>query len=210
MPGRISPAAQLILASASTGRRNLLRAAGIEPVVAVSNVAETEIPGETAHEHCLRLAILKAEAVAAGRKAGLVLGADSVLDLDGEPLGKPASAAEAVQRWRAMSGRTGTLRTGHCLIDARTGKCATGVASTLVRFGTPTDAEITAYVASGEPLRVAGAFTIDGLGGPLIDGVDGDPSNVVGLSLPLLRTLLAELGYTLFDLWTSRPDGGPS
>ena len=204
MPGRTSPAAQLILASASAGRRNVLRAAGIEPLVAVSGVDETGIPGETVRQHCLRLAVLKAEAVAATRNAGLVLGADSVLELGGEPLGKPATAAEAARRWRAMSGQTGTLLTGHCLIDARTGKRATGVAGTLVRFGTPTEAEIAAYVASGEPLSVAGAFTIDGLGGPLIDGVDGDPSNMVGLSLPLLRNLLAELGYRLFELWTPR------
>lgn len=196
-----SPVPQLILASASPGRLKVLRGAGIEPVVEVSGVDETEIPGETVAEHCLRLATRKAEAVAVNRSSGLVLGADSVLDLDGVPLGKPTTAAEAVARWRAMSGRTGRLLTGHCLIDAASGRRANGVGTTAVRFGRPSEAEIAAYVASGEPMRVAGAFTIDGLGGPFVEGVDGDPANVVGISLPLLRRLLAELGVGLHELW---------
>ena len=194
---------QLILASASPGRLRLLRAAGIEPLVQVSGVAETEVPDETGAELCLRLATLKAEAVAANLATGLVLGADSVLDLDGEPLGKPATATEAMAQWRAMSGRSGTLLTGHCLIDATSGRRASAVAGTVVRFGHLSDAEIEAYVATGEPLQVAGAFTIDGYGGPFIDGVDGDPANVVGLSLPLLRRLLAELGVELVELWSA-------
>lgn len=198
-----SASQQLILASASPARLRLLRAAGIEPVVQISGVGESVLPGETPAEHCLRLATLKAGAVAAGRSAGLVLGADSVLDLDGVPLGKPATAAEAIARWRDMSGRTGTLRTGHCVVAAATGRQATGVAATVIRFGRPTEHEIAAYVASGEPMRVAGAFTIDGLGGPLIEGIDGDPGNVVGMSLPLLRRLLAELDVCLFDLWSA-------
>jgi len=193
---------RLILASASPGRLRLLRAAGIEPEVEVSGVDETEVPGETPTEHCMRLATLKAEAVATGRATGMVLGADSVLDLDGVPLGKPATAAEAVARWRAMSGRSGVLQTGHCLIDAASGGRAGAVAETVVRFGRVSEAEIAAYVATGEPMRVAGAFTIDGFGGPFVDGVEGDPANVVGLSLPLLRRLLAELGVELFELWT--------
>jgi len=180
----------------------LLRAAGIEPEVEVSGVDETEVPGETPTEHCMRLATLKAEAVAAGRDAGMVLGADSVLDLDGVPLGRPATPAEALARWQAMSGRSGVLLTGHCLIDAASGGRAGAVAETVVRFGRVSEAEIAAYVATGEPLRVAGAFTIDGFGGPFVDGVEGDPANVVGLSLPLLRRLLAELGVELFELWT--------
>jgi septum formation protein len=203
VPGRTSKAPRLVLASASPGRLKVLRAAGIEPVVEVSGVDETDVPGESAREHCLRLAVLKAEAVAAGRLDGLVLGADSVLDLNGAPLGKPATPAEAVARWQAMSGRTGTLLTGHCLIDSASGRRVTGVGETAVRFGRPSDAEIAAYVASGEPLRVAGAFTIDGLGGPFVDGVDGDPANVVGLSLPLLRRLLAELGVGVHELWAA-------
>jgi nucleoside triphosphate pyrophosphatase len=194
---------KLILASASPGRLRLLRAAGIEPLVEVSGIAETEVPGETVAEHCLRLATLKAEVVAANRSTGLVLGADSVLDLDGAPLGKPATEAEAVARWQSMSGRSGMLLTGHCLIDAGSGRWARAVAETVVRFGRVTDTEIRAYVATGEPLRVAGAFTIDGFGGLFIDGVEGDPANVVGLSLPLLRRLLAELGVEVVDLWSA-------
>jgi nucleoside triphosphate pyrophosphatase len=194
---------RLILASASPGRLRLLRAAGIQPLVQVSGVAETEVPNETVAEHCLRLATLKAEAVAATRSDGLVLGADSVLDLDGVPLGRPATAADAVARWQAMSGRSGILLTGHCLIDAGSGRRVSAVAETVVRFGRVSEAEIRAYVATGEPLRVAGAFTIDGLAGPFIDGVEGDPANVVGLSLPLLRRLLAELGVELVELWNA-------
>lgn len=194
---------KLILASASPGRLRLLRAAGIEPLVEVSGIAEIEAPGETVAGHCLRLATLKAEAVAANRSTGLVLGADSVLDLDGTPLGKPATEAEAVARWQSMTGRSGTLLTGHCLIDAGSGRRARAVAETVVRFARVTDTEIRAYVATGEPLRVAGAFTIDGFGGPFIDGVEGDPANVVGLSLPLLRRLLAELGVEVVDLWSA-------
>jgi septum formation protein len=129
-----------------------------------------------------------------------VLGCDSVLDLDGEALGKPADAEQAVERWRRMRGRSGVLRTGHCLVDTRTGRDCAEVASTTVHFADLSEAEIEAYVATGEPLRVAGAFTIDGLGGPFVDGVEGDPHNVVGLSLPLLRRMLAEVGSGLGDL----------
>jgi septum formation protein len=128
-----------------------------------------------------------------------------VLDLDGEPLGKPADAEEATRRWKAMRGRAGTLRTGHCVHDTLTGRHASGVASTVVRFGEPTDEEIAAYVATGEPLHVAGAFTLDGRSAPFIDGIDGDHGNVIGLSLPLLRRLLRELGVSVTQLWT-RPE----
>ena len=115
--------------------------------------------------------------------------------------GKPADAAEAVQRWRRMRGSSGILHTGHCLVDVDSGAVAEAVAGTVVRFADVTDAEIDAYVATGEPLHVAGAFTIDGLGGWFVDGVDGDPGNVIGVSLPVLRGLLAELGITVADLW---------
>jgi septum formation protein len=123
-----------------------------------------------------------------------------VLDLDGEALGKPADTADAVDRWRRMRGRSGVLLTGHCLIDTRTGRDAAQVAATTVHFADLTDEEITWYVGSGEPLRVAGAFTIDGLGGPFVEGVEGDPHNVVGLSLPLLRHLLVDVGESLAAL----------
>jgi septum formation protein len=124
-----------------------------------------------------------------------------MLLLDGDMLGKPADAGEAVERWQRMRGRTGVLLTGHCVVDVATGRRASEVADTVVRFGTPSDDEIAAYVGTGEPLRVAGAFTIDGLSAVFVDGVDGDPSNVVGLSLPLFRRLLAELGVAVTSLW---------
>ena len=136
----------------------------------------------------------------------LVLGCDSVLELDGEVHGKPADAAEAVARWRRMRGSSGVLHTGHWLVDLRdtedggTGGMVGGTASTTVHFADLDDAEIDAYVATGEPLRVAGAFTIDGLGGPYVAGIEGDPSNVVGVSLPLLRELVRELGVAWHDL----------
>ncbi|MFD9910821.1 Maf family protein, partial [Streptomyces sp. NPDC059063] len=134
-------------------------------------------------------------------KGALVVGCDSVLELDGQALGKPADAEEATARWKAMRGRAGVLQTGHSVYDTESGRHASAVASTVVRFGEPTDAEIAAYVASGEPLHVAGAFTLDGRSAPFIDGIDGDHGNVIGLSLPLLRRLLAELGVGITQLW---------
>lgn len=142
---------------------------------------------------------------ASGQGGTLVLGCDSVLSFEGEILGKPADEAEAVRRWRQMRGRSGTLFTGHCLVemgDGETlGQTAEGVAGSTVRFADVTDAEIDAYVATGEPLYVAGAFTIDGIGGPFIEGIDGDPGTVIGLSLPLLRRLLAQVDLSVYDLW---------
>ena len=198
---------KLILASASPARRNLLVAAGIDATVQVSGVDESTVDSTSAQALCLTLARLKAEAVAARlNPAGeaLVIGCDSVLDLDGKILGKPADPDDARHRWYAMRGRTGVLLTGHCVVDVATGRRVAEVADTLVRFCTPTDDEIEAYVATGEPLHVAGAFTLDGRSGPFIESIEGDHSNVIGLSLPLLRRLLAELGIRLTDLWTSR------
>jgi septum formation protein len=134
----------------------------------------------------------------------LVQGCDSVLELDGEALGKPERPDEAVRRWQAMRGRTGVLHTGHCLRDTASGREARATGSTVVHFADVSDEEIAAYVATGEPLHVAGAFTIDGLGGPFVTRVEGDHHNVVGLSLPLLRDLLAELGHSWTELWQSR------
>jgi septum formation protein len=127
-----------------------------------------------------------------------------VLALDGEIHGKPASAEEAVARWRRMRGSTGVLHTGHCVLDLDTGLRVTGCGATTVRFAEVSDAEIAAYVATGEPLEVAGAFTLDGLGGAFVTGVEGDPHNVVGISLPLLRELLAELGHAWTDFWVAQ------
>jgi septum formation protein len=167
----------------------------------VSGVDESAFSAGPPGELAGMLAHAKAAAVASELEDGLVIGCDSLLDLDGRALGKPGSAAEATERWREMSGRTGTLVTGHCVIDAATGRQAAAVAATQVRFGSPSEAEIAAYVASGEPLAVAGAFTLDGRGGWFVDGIDGDHGNVLGISLPLLRHLLAELGVSVTDLW---------
>ncbi|MFJ6149564.1 Maf family protein [Micromonospora profundi] len=140
----------------------------------------------------------------------LVIGCDSVLAFDGEILGKPADPADATRRWQRMRGRSGVLHSGHCLIDMAAGRRAEAVASTTVHFADISDDEIAAYVASGEPLAVAGAFTIDGLGGPFVERIEGDPGTVVGLSMPLLRRLLAELGLQITDLWTKVAPGGQS
>jgi len=192
---------RIVLASASPARLGVLRGAGLDPEVVVSGVDETAFTATTAAELAGLLAQAKAAAVAYGQADGLVIGCDSLLDLDGRALGKPASAGEAAARWREMSGRTGTLVTGHCVINAATGQQAAAVAATRVRFGSPSEEEIAAYVASGEPLAVAGAFTLDGRGGWFVDGIDGDHGTVLGISLPLVRRLLAELGIAVTSLW---------
>ncbi|HEX2704980.1 MAG TPA: nucleoside triphosphate pyrophosphatase [Candidatus Lustribacter sp.] len=211
----MSPAPlELVLASASPARRGALARAGVRATVVVSHVDEEAAVREARQRHgpldppgqALLLARAKAADVAAGQANTLVLGCDSVLDLDGEVHGKPASAEQAVARWRRMRGRSGTLHTGHWLVDTRTpgeggSSGALGAtASTVVHFARLSDDEIEAYVATGEPLLVAGAFTIDGLGGAFVTGIEGDPHNVVGLSLPVLRDLLAQIGVGWFDL----------
>jgi septum formation protein len=193
-----------VLASASPARLRTLRAAGIEPEVRVSALDEDAVTAPDPATLVLALARAKAARVVRPGDDALVLGCDSLLDLEGRPYGKPTSGPEVLARWERMAGRTGVLRTGHALLDVRGSAVAgeaAGVASTTVRFGSPTAAELAAYVASGEPLRVAGAFTVDGLGGWFVDGVDGDPGTVIGLSLPLLRTLLGRLGSGVTDLW---------
>ncbi len=197
------PRRRLVLASASPARLGLLRQAGLAPEVIVSGVDEDAITAPTPYELALVLAEAKAVSVAARPEAAgaLVIGCDSVLELDGQALGKPADAEDATARWKSMRGRSGILQTGHCVIDTATGRRACATASTTVRFGEPTDAEISAYVATGEPLHVAGAFTLDGRSAPFIDGIDGDPGNVIGLSLPLLRRFLGELGTPITALW---------
>jgi septum formation protein len=189
---------RFVLASASPARLATLRRAGVVPEVLVSGVDEAAVTARSAAELVQTLAAAKARAVA-GRLRGpaLVLGCDSLLEFDGRALGKPGTKAAAVAQWRAMRGRSGVLHTGHCLLDVDPGRAVTAVASTTVRFAEVTDEEIELYCATGEPAGVAGAFTIDGLGGWFITGVDGDPHTVVGLSLPLLRRLLDELGHSL-------------
>ncbi|MFF4777743.1 Maf family protein [Microtetraspora fusca] len=194
---------ELVLASASPARLGVLRAAGLDPKVMVSGVDEDAITAETPAALCLALAKAKADVVAASLEEGVVIGCDSVLELDGVAYGKPSSPEDALSRWRSMRGRTGHLLTGHCVIDVASGRRAADVGTTIVRFGAPTDEEISAYVASGEPLKVAGAFTLDGLGGWFVDGIDGDHGNVLGISLPLLRRLLGEIGVPVTSLWTS-------
>ena len=271
----------LILASQSSGRLATLRAAGVEPIVRVSDVDESAVlaalarerraagaPSPSGAQQVQALARAKALAVAStfkadppgpgpveagapgtgplgagspktdpleagsrgvgrpgpgGRDAGgrdaaamgagvFVVGCDSMLEIDGRIVGKPGDPRTAVERWRSMRGATGILHTGHTLVRLPDGATAEGVSSTVVHFARPSDAEIEAYVATGEPLWCAGAFTIDGLGGAFVEGVEGDPHGVVGLSLPLLRRLVIELGGSWTDLWTQgrgRAEAGP-
>lgn len=196
---------RFILASASPARLATLRAAGVDPEVIVSGIDESAVDAPEIRRLVEELAAAKARAVGASLDGdALVLGCDSMLELDGEVLGKPASSQEAVKRWRAMRGRTGVLYTGHALIRT-SGASVSRTASTAVRFADMSDEEIEHYVATGEPLAVAGAFTVDGLGGWFVESVDGDHHNVVGLSLPLLRRMLGAIGVSLRDLgWGMR------
>ena len=201
-----------MLASASPARLSVLRAAGLDPEVEVSAVDEDALlaglSGASPAEAVTTLAGAKATAVArrvAGRLPdAVVVGCDSMLHVDGELVGKPHDVATARARWGAMAGRTGELVTGHAVLRTEDGaidRVAEGHAVTTIRFAEPTEAELEAYLASAEPLAVAGAFTLDGLGGWFVDGIDGDPSNVIGISLPLTRTLLAAVGVSVTDLW---------
>jgi len=196
----------------------VLRQAGIEPVVLISTVDEDAVVDALGASVAPRdvtdaLARAKAEDVTSRLDADLaadcvVIGCDSMLYIDGELRGKPGSVAEARQQWQTMSGRSGVLHTGHCVVRLQHGSVThdhVEIACTTVHFGTPSDADLTAYLASGESLRVAGAFTLDGLGGWFIDGVDGDPSNVVGLSLPTTRRMLAKAGVSIAELWQANP-----
>jgi septum formation protein len=207
---------RLVLGSASPGRLKVLRQAGVEPVVVVSGVDEDLIAAGLAtdaspDEVVCALAAAKADDVA-GRLDGattadcVVLGCDSMLSIDGRLCGKPGSADAARSQWRLIGGRSGRLHTGHCLLRLSDGAVThreIQSACTTVHFAAPADADLQAYVANGEPLRVAGGFTLDGLGGWFVDGIEGDPSNVIGVSLPLLRSLLGRAGLSVAALWAA-------
>lgn len=203
---------RLVLGSASPARLGVLRSAGVEPDVVVSAVDEDALLaglGEaTSAEKVTALALAKARSVAEALPPTeddvVVIGCDSMLEIDGELMGKPHTVETARARWERMAGRHGELVTGHALVRLRGGAVEaeiSGHATTFVTFADPTPAQLEAYLASGEPLAVAGAFTLDGLGGWLVEGIQGDPSNVIGISLPLTRRLLAELGVEISDLW---------
>jgi septum formation protein len=211
---------RLVLGSASPGRRRVLQQAGVEPAVVVSGVDEDAIiaglstaAAAAPADVVRRLAEAKAEQVAGlldGAVAAdcVVIGCDSMLFIDDRLVGKPASTDAARREWQLMAGRYGQLHTGHCLLRLDSGeisRCAAESSVTAVHFGTPTAAELDAYLDSGEPLAVAGAFTLDGLGGWFVDRIEGDPSNVIGLSLPRTRALLAQVGVSVAQLWAANP-----
>ena len=207
---------RVVLGSASSGRLKVLRGAGIDPLVVVSGVDEDAVAagldaGAGPDEVVSALAEAKAAAVSrdldpAVARDAVVIGCDSMLYVNGELRGKPGTPEQARGQWNSMAGKSGELHTGHCVIrmlDGATALTRTETAITTVRFGTPTPGELDAYIASGEPLGVAGAFTVDGLGGWFIDGVDGDPSAVVGIGLTVTRRLLEEVGLALGELWAA-------
>jgi septum formation protein len=195
---------QLVLASASRSRSALLAQAGIDHVLETSGVDESRFEAPTPEGLVSLLADAKAHAVAARSTDALVLGCDSLLGIDGRVLGKPATARAALEHWSLIVGRTATLFTGHALLRVERGVVtaqAAAVARTDIRFGRPTPAELEAYVATDEPLASAGAFTLEGLSAPFVESISGSPSNVIGLSLPLLAQLLRELGLSVVQLW---------
>ncbi len=198
----------IVLASRSPARRSILRAAGIDPEIIVSGVDEDAVlasmgPASPAQQV---IALANAKATAVASKLGpihgpaVVIGCDSMFEMDGEVRGKPIDEADAVRRLSAMRGNSGILHTGHYVVRLDEDRHARGAASTVVHIGDMSDDEIAAYVATGEPLQVAGSFTIDGIGGWFIDKIEGDHTNVVGLSLPLMRTLLGQVGIPMTDL----------
>lgn len=209
---------RVVLGSASPGRLKVLRQAGIDPLVVVSGVDEEAViadlaPDVSPGDVVCALAQAKAEQVATTLDNMVVadcvvIGCDSMLYIGDQLVGKPGSADVARSQWRSMSGRSGQLYTGHCLLrllDSEPRQRTFGSATTTVRFAAPTVAELEAYLTNGEPLTVAGGFTLDGLGGWFVDGVEGDPSNVIGLSLPLTRNLLHQVGLSITALWDANP-----
>jgi septum formation protein len=203
---------RLILASASPARLRVLQSAGLAPEVIVSGIEEDGIEDLRPEEAVLTLARRKAAAVAAGQatcQTCLIIGCDSLLEFAGETRGKPGTAADAAALWHRLRNRSGTLYTGHCLIDTGRGMEVAAADAALVRFGDPTDEEIESYIRTGEPLGVAGGFTLEGFGAAWIDSIDGNFGTIMGVSVPVLRRLLRELGLDIVDFWTApgRTDG---
>ncbi|MCZ4275769.1 Maf family protein [Rhodococcoides yunnanense] len=200
-----------VLASASPARLGVLRNAGIRPLVRVSGVDEDALTAELGSAADSELVVTtlaraKALAVAGEFDDAVVVGCDSMLAIAGELQGKPHTVDVARRRWETMAGRSGELLTGHAVVRVREGSVVaaeTACSTTTVHFGEPGRADLEAYLASGEPLEVAGAFTLDGLGGWFVDRIEGDPSSVIGIGLPLVRRLLAEVGVTMAELWSS-------
>ena len=192
---------ELVLASASPARRRLLQGIGINPIVDVSNFDESQIQHDDPMHLVELLAEAKAKTVAQHRQNALILGCDSVLFVEGEIFGKPESPDVAIARWQSMRGGYGILYTGHALIDQPQNKTLVRHGTTKVHFANISDATIKAYVKSGEPLQCAGCFALEGKGGLFIEKIEGCHSNVIGLSLPLLRQMLMELGYDVSKIW---------
>ena len=193
----------IVLASASPSRQRLLTSVGISPTIIVSGVDEEDSAYSqlSPRELVVALAIVKAHTVKEKvNYPALIIGCDSTFEFEGESLGKPGTVENAIARAKKLSGKSGVLHTGHCFIDTDKGIEVSDIVSTRVHFATMSDEEIEGYVATGEPLNVAGGFTLDGLSAPFIAGIEGDPSNVIGLSLPLLRNAINSLGYTWFEL----------
>ena len=197
------PIRTVVLASASPSRKRLLESVGISPEIIVSGVFEEDpqFDSLTPPELVIALSILKAHSVKeqAGSSA-LIIGCDSTFEFEGKSLGKPLTADVAIARAKALRGKTGVLHTGHCIIDTAQGIEISDISSSAVTFGNMTDEEIEAYVASGEPLEVAGGFTLDGLSAPFIHHIAGDPSGIIGLSLPLLRRAVHQLGLSWSEI----------
>ncbi len=193
---------RIVLASASPSRSRLLKSAGITPEIIVSGVDEesSEYSNLSPRELVVALAIVKAHTVRAMIDfPAIIIGCDSTFEFEGKSLGKPITAEVATERAKLLSGKSGTLYTGHCIIDTTKNIELSDVAATEVHFSKMSDADIAGYVASGEPLNVAGGFTLDGLSAPFISKIIGETSNVIGLSLPLLRAAFNKLGYNWFD-----------
>ncbi|QIR39957.1 septum formation inhibitor Maf [Tolypothrix sp. PCC 7910] len=194
---------QFVLASASPARRRLLQTVGIEPIVSPSDFDESQIQLNDPNQLVQTLSLRKAETVVPQFESALIMGCDSVLALNGEIHGKPANVDEAIARWKIMQGSFGDLYTGHTLIDLTQNRTVVKCQVTRVYFGKMSDRDIQAYVATGEPLKCAGAFAIEGFGSFFVEKIEGCHSNVIGLSLPLLRHMLAELGYNVVDFWSA-------